>query len=348
MLVDLGAPNLMDDTRSITSHDVANLAGVSQATVSRAFMPNGRISAKTKQKVIEAAEKLGYQPNVIARSLAKSKSNLIGVLMANWNNPRLTETLQGFSSAFKQSGYKVILQSISSGEVVDDVLRDFLQYQVDGLIVISAVPGPGISAFCSQKNIPIVVVNRIARGINVCSVTLDGTQAGRTIATDLLRRGYRSFALLRGSPDIQVITDLFRTFSNTVSDSGLREQVNELTNVSGYSDGRKTIVELAQKDQLPDAFVCSSDFTAFGVQAGARYDLSIDVPEDLGIVGIGDSPFSWWPEHDLTTLQFPVDEMVSNSVDSVLNRIQEPTLEAKAIIGLDSPLVTRGTTRKTR
>lgn len=336
----------MNDARRITSHDVASLAGVSQATVSRAFMPGGRISAKTKQRVIEAADKLGYQPNVLARSLAKSKSNLIGVLMANWNNPRLTETLQGFSSAFKESGYKVILQSIGDDDTVDDALRDFLQYQVDGIIVISAVPGPVISAGCLKKNIPIVIVNRFAQGLNVCSVTLDGAQAGRSIAGHLLERGYQHFALLRGSPNIQVITDMFYAFSNTVADRGMGGQINEITNISGYSDGRKTIVELSQAGQVPDAVLCSSDFTAFGVQAGARLDLDIDVPGKLGIVGIGDSPFSWWPEHDLTTLHFPVEEMVRSTADALLARIQEAELEPQAI-SLESRLVIRGTTRKT-
>lgn len=334
----------MNETRRITSHDVANLAGVSQATVSRAFMPDGRISAKTKQRVVDAADKLGYQPNIIARSLAKSKSHLIGVLMANWNNPRLTETLQGFSSAFKESGYKVILQSVADGETVDDALRDFLQYQVDGIIVISAVPGPVISAACLQKKIPIVVVNRIARGINACSVTLDGTQAGRIIANDLLDRGYRHFAMLRGDPSIQVITDLFYAFTNTVSDKGLGGHINEIINISGYGDGRKTIVDLQNQGEMPDAVVCSSDFTAFGVQAGARFDLKIDIPQELGVVGIGDSPFSWWPEHNLSTLHFPVEEMVTCTAEALLARIQEPSLEPKAI-GLGAELVVRGTTR---
>ena len=308
-------------------------------------MLDGRISAKTKQRVIEAAGKLGYQPNVIARSLARSKSNLIGVLMANWNNPRLTETLQGFSAAFKKSGYKVILQSVGEGDTVDSTLSDFMQYQVDGIIVISAVPGPVISAACLQKKIPIIVVNRFARGLNACSVTLDGAQAGRAIASDLLGRGYNRFALLRGSPNIQVITDMFYAFSNTVSDRRRNGHINEIINISGYSDGRKTIVDLVKQGQAPDAVVCSSDFTAFGVQAGARYDLDINVPEELGIVGIGDSPFSWWPEHDLTTLRFPVDEMVRNTTDALLTRIQEQEMEPQEI-KLDSQLMSRGTTRK--
>ena len=138
---------------------------------------------------------------------------------------------------------------------------------------------------------------------------------------------------------------MFYAFSNTVSDRGLGGRINEITNISGYSDGRKTIVELAQQGQAPDAVLCSSDFTAFGVQAGARYDLDMEVPEKLGIVGIGDSPFSWWPEHDLTTLRFPVDEMVKCSADALLARIKEPELEPQAI-GLESRLVVRGTTRK--
>ena len=336
----------MTDTLRITSHDVANLAGVSQATVSRAFMEQGRISAKTKQRVIEAANKLGYQPNVLARSLAKSKSNLIGVLMANWNNPRLTETLQGFSSAFKDAGYKVILQSISNDDTVDDALRDFLQYQVDGIIVISAVPGPVMAAGCFQKNIPVIVVNRFTTGLNASSVTLDGAQAGRAIASHLLDQGYQHFALLRGSTEIQVITDMFYAFSNTVSDRGLGGQINEINNISGYNAGRKTVVELAKQSQVPDGILCSSDFTAFGVQAAARFDLNIDVPRELGIVGIGDSPFSWWPEHNLTTLHFPVDEMVKRTVDALLMRIKEPELEDQ-MISLESRLVVRGTTRKT-
>ncbi|SVD59248.1 uncharacterized protein METZ01_LOCUS412102, partial [marine metagenome] len=117
------------------SQDVAALAGVSQATVSRAFTPGASVSAKTRQKIEAAAIKLDYQPNIIARSLSMRRSMLIGLLFTNWNHPKAADLLKNITEEVTAHGYKVIVQSPTCNRHTDEVLRDFLQYQVDGVIV---------------------------------------------------------------------------------------------------------------------------------------------------------------------------------------------------------------------
>jgi DNA-binding LacI/PurR family transcriptional regulator len=274
---------------------------------------------------LKAAEKLGYEPNVIARSLIMKRSNLIGILMADWVNPFYTTMLRQFSEKLREHGYQLMLMTVNTEDDVDSTLRQLLQYQVDGVIIVSALPSSKLGAQCVSKGIPIVLFNRRAPGIGASSVTGDDAAVGRQIAAALLGSGYRRLALIRGARKKGKI-------------------VANVADIFGYDAGRASVHNLMNGSSKPDAIVCSSDLTAIGVLDGARIDLGVVVPDELGIIGFGDAPAAHWASNDLTTVQLPVEEMIDLSIETLLARLQDPDLEPVSLTSSAS-IVFRGTTR---
>jgi hypothetical protein len=136
------APN----PRGVTSHDVASLAGVSRSAVSRSFTPEASVSEKTRRKVMAAAQKLGYQPNVIARSLITRQSRLIGLVMGEWENPFYTTMLRDFTEKLGGRDYQLMLLASRTPADVEAAMRMLMRYRVDGIVFVSASPTPESAA----------------------------------------------------------------------------------------------------------------------------------------------------------------------------------------------------------
>jgi DNA-binding LacI/PurR family transcriptional regulator len=131
--------------KPITSIDVARLAGVSQPTVSRAFDPEASVAAETRARVLAAARKLGYTPNVIARSLSTQRSNIVGLVMGNINDSMFyPDLLDAFTSALQALGKQTLLFNAPNDRPVDDLLPRILGYQVDALVIASTTPSSDI------------------------------------------------------------------------------------------------------------------------------------------------------------------------------------------------------------
>ncbi len=328
----------------VTSRDVAALAGVSRSSVSRAFTQGASISKKTKKRVLKAADKLGYEPNVMARSLIMRRSNLIGIVMADWVNPFYTIMLRQFSEKLRERGYQLILMTVNVEDDVDSTLRQLLQYQVDGAIIVSALPSLRLGGQFIDKGIPIVLFNRQGPGIGASSVTGDESAVGRKIATVLVDAGYRRIALIRGNRTVLSGIRKTEAIVKTVKARKKGKVIASLADIFGYDAGRAAVLDLMNNKSKPDAIVCSSDLTAIGVLDGARIDFGIDVPEELGIIGFGDAPAARWASNNLTTVRLPVEEMIDLSIETLLSRLQDPNLEPVSLTA-NANIVFRGTTR---
>ena len=334
----------MTTKRRNNSQDVADLANVSQASVSRAFTLGASISAKTKEKILEAAAKLDYQPNIIARSLSKNQSGLIGILFANWDHPKAAEILKGLCEAITEKGFKPVVQSASTIESVDKAFIDFLSYQVDGVIVFSTSPSANTSALCLRSNIPIVILNHSTPGINASIVTIDSIKVGRQIGDALLKGRYKRIAIISSDAHSQVVSGISNAIAETVSHVAGTEIISKITGIHGYEAGIQTITDLWAEDIKPDAIVCTSDYTALGILAGCRHQLNISVPEELCVIGLGDIPASGWKDHDLSTVKIPHDELVKTTVTTLISKIETKSMEPENI-RLEAKLLLRGTIR---
>jgi DNA-binding LacI/PurR family transcriptional regulator len=145
----------------VTSLDVAKLAQVSQSAVSRSFTSGASVAPATRQRVQEAAKKLGYRPNAIARSLITKRSRMIGVVMSYLDNQFYPLVLEKLSQALQQQGYHVLL-FIGDTVEADGILSEILQYQVDGLVLASTSVSSVLAKNCADAGIPVVQSQRPA------------------------------------------------------------------------------------------------------------------------------------------------------------------------------------------
>jgi len=328
----------------ITSHEVAAEAGVSRSAVSRTFTPGASVAPRTREKILAAANKLGYRPNALARSLIVRRTQLIGLVMAEWENPFYTRMLRLFSERLQDEGYQLVLLTSNTEADADKAVRRLMQYQVDGVIVVSARPSAAAAKECAANGTPLVLVNRQTAGRRTSSVTCDNRRIGEDIVALLAGAGYRRFALLRGDPT--AITGADRTDAIRAAVAKIRGAriVADLINTFGYDEGRRAIRDLWQQPERPDAIICSSDLTGLGVLDGARTDLRIDVPDELGVVGLGDIPQSGWTAYQLTTVHLPIDEMIDLAVKDVLARIADPDRSPRPMVA-NARIVGRASTR---
>jgi DNA-binding LacI/PurR family transcriptional regulator len=339
--------NELKKSSRATSEEVAQLAGVSRSAVSRTFTPGASVSAKTRDKVLAAASQLGYLPNALARSLIIRRTNLVGLVMAEWKNPFYTDILHQFSERFQAEGYQLLLLSSLTEADVDDAVRRLLQYQVDGLLVVSAKPSNELSEECARTNTPLVLVNRHSpRGL-ASSVTCDNAQVGRDIVRLLLDRSYRRLAIVRGDPKVLVGIERTTAMVKEMGGAVNAKVVADVLGCLGYNAGRKAIADLWRSPDPPDAVVCSSDPTALGVLDGARLDLGINVPEELAVIGLGDIPEASWGSYRLSTVHLPVDEMIDLAANDLLNRLKDDSLGPQAWVAT-ARMVNRDSVRNAR
>ncbi len=328
----------------VTSHQVAAFAGVSRSAVSRTFTPGASVSDATREKVLAAAAHLGYRPNVLASSLSTQKTRMIGMVMGEWDNPYYARMLRQFSERLQAESYHLLLLTSTAETDVDDSIRRLSQYQVDGVLAVSAIPSSNAINECVHSGTPMVLVSNSSPTRVVSSVNCDDAQVGRDTAKLLVDAGYERIAVVRGDPELQSNVERTKAIVATLKASGRAMVVADVTGCFGYNSGRRKIAELWQSDCRPDALICSSDATALGMLDGARLDLSIDVPNDMAIVGFGDTPQSEWEAYRLTSVRLPIEEMINLAVDDLLASIENPERKSHTIV-TNARIVKRSTVR---
>ena len=193
--------------RRITAKEVAELAGVSVSAVSRTMTEGASVSADTREKVLTAAQTLGYQPNALARSLMTKRTDLIALISNHFDSPLFMEVFDLFTRRLQLRGRRPLLANLSGGARKESALQMLLKYSVDGAIVASSTLPQGFTAACAESGMP--VVQAFGRPSNPKSgnvVGADNYQGGR-LAGDMLReRGYANVAFL-GGPQTSTSTE---------------------------------------------------------------------------------------------------------------------------------------------
>jgi DNA-binding LacI/PurR family transcriptional regulator len=191
---------------NVTAFDVARLAEVSQSAVSRAFTPGAAVAESTRQRILEAAKKLGYRPNAIARSLITNRSRIIGVVVSYFDNQFYPLVLELLSKELQLRGYHLLLFCTDSGDA-DNLMHEILQYQVDGIVMASTTFSSPLARSCSEAGIPVVLFNRTARNSPSSTVASDNIAGGRLVADLLCAAGHRRIAYIAGLEDTSTSRD---------------------------------------------------------------------------------------------------------------------------------------------
>jgi DNA-binding LacI/PurR family transcriptional regulator len=323
--------------------DVARLAGVSQAAVSRAFTPGASVSAEVRQQVLAAAEQLGYRPNAIARSLITNSTNIIGVVQVRFGNPFYSQIFKEFTQKLQDLGYSILLLNAAQDHEIEQTLPTALQYHVDGLIITSATLTSKMADECARIGTPVVLFNRYEMGTTANAVCCDNVGGGKLVANALLDAGYERLAYIAGEEGSSTNRDREQGFSQQLQTRGhtlaFRESGNQYTYEAGYAAAKR----LLQNDTPPDAIFCASDLMAMGALDAAK-EYCLKIPEDLGIVGFDDIEMAAWPSYAITTVRQPVDRMVDTTIEILLTAIENP--EAETVMKwIPATLVERKSTR---
>jgi DNA-binding LacI/PurR family transcriptional regulator len=321
-----------------TSFDVAALAGVSQASVSRAFNPGSSIAEETRDKILAAARKLNYVPNSIASSLTTKRTNIVALIVGNLGNPFYVHTLHRFSQLLQAQGRQVLTFTVDPGADADEAILHLLKYQVDGVVLAAAQLSTRMTSICHDRGIPIVLFNRYIPGSDASGVRCDNAGGGRLIAEAFLKAGAKRFGMITGDPKGTTSQDRVRGFVERLLEDGVkRAEIVEIPGLSSYEGAAAATFELygRQKATLPDALFGINDIMAMGAIDTLRYRLGVRVPEDLMVAGFDDIPEGRRLPYQLTTVRQPIEEMVDEALDIL--HLDDPSRPIER--GIDRPIV---------
>jgi DNA-binding LacI/PurR family transcriptional regulator len=324
----------------VTARELARNLGVSQSMVSRAFSPTASIAPAMREKVMEAALALGYQPNVIARSLSTRRSNIVGIVMASMTNPFYTELLEQLTRALQQVGLQTLLFHAPPGEDVDSQLPLLLQYQVDAVVIASATISSAMAREWTATGRPAILFNRTVPGTDVTTVSCDNVAGGRLVADHLVGLGRQRIAYVAGRSDTSTNADREAGFTARLQELGCPLHARVGGEDYSYEHGYRATLELA--DARPDAIFYANDITALGGMDALRRTLSLRIPEDVAVVGFDDIAMASWPSYALTTVRQPIAAMIETTVARLASDMMRAGEAAHEVIA--GPLILRRST----
>lgn len=335
-----------DLNSKITSLDVARLAGVSQSAVSRVFTPGASASKRTIEKVRQAAEELGYRPNILARAMITGKSRIIGLVVAYLDNYFYPLAVERLSVELQKQGYHVLVFMASNtvGDV-QTVMQEILDYQVDGIVLASVSMSSVLAARCDELGIPVVLFNRNQSDPRLASVITDNAEGGRQIAHHLVAGGAKRIGYIAGFEGASTQIDREAGFRNGLAEAGVTLQYRGVGNFH-HDQARAAALEMFAGRDRPDAVFVCNDHMAFAVMDVLRGKLGFDVPGDVAVAGFDDVPIAAWAAYDLTSFRQPLNAMVARTVETLMERIADDAVLPRRHV-LPGHLITRGSTHPT-
>ncbi|WP_339301436.1 LacI family DNA-binding transcriptional regulator [Paenibacillus sp. FSL R5-0623] len=324
-----------------TIKDVAQLAGVSVATVSRVINDRGYVHADTRKKVEDAVKALNFSPNEVARSLYKRKSKLIGLLLPDIANPYFPQLARGVEDRMQEQDYRLIFGNSDEDERKEqDYIQTFIQNNVVG--VISSTNYPHSSIYENLK-IPVVFLDRTS--LDRPSVYADGREGGRLAAREIIKRGSRRITVMQGPSQIRPAQDRFEGAIEIIRDAGLDYKVIQTTSFS-INEAGVWAEELFRKYADTDGVIASNDIAAMAVLHEASR-IGRKVPDDVQVIGFDDIPMSRLLSPALSTIHQPAYEMGREAAGLLIQLVEQAAIENKNI-QLPVSFIERGTTRKVR
>jgi LacI family transcriptional regulator len=274
--------------KNITITDIANEAKVSKSTVSRVLNNTSAVHPDKRRAILEATERLGFKPNVVARSLSKGRSMTIGVLTQNIGSPFYDSISQGVIAALGDTGYSPIFVDGQWQRGIEvEAIRALLGRRVDGLVLIGGeIPSDELDELCSPLP-TVVVARRLPPGQHHCIYT-DNVEGGYRATRCLLEHGHREIAFIGGILHHPDAVDRFEGYKKALHEAGIALQPALVLDGDFTAEsGVRAVEELFAREQSFTAIFAANDTTAFGARL-ALYRRGVHVPDDVSIIGFDD------------------------------------------------------------
>lgn len=330
---------------SITIKDVAKRANVSKATVSRVLNQSKPVSSQVRERVMKAVEELGFNPNPVARSLAMSKSRLIGVLISDISNMFFSVLVSGIEEECFKQKYTPLLCSTKGDTERELYYLNLLKDQyVDGVIIFTAAVKEEHLHFFENNPIPVLFKSYAdPQKSQFSCINIDNYQAFYDAAQYLIDLGHKKIGMFCGRLT-NVNSEAYQRydgFRKALEDHGL--EIHEKWCLQGETDihaGYMRGKKLFSMKEIPTAVCCASDTVAIGAIRAAK-EMGLRVPEDISIMGFDDIPIAEAYQPGLTTVRQPIIEMGIQSAKMLIHQIQDKENSSKEIRTLPHEIIVR-------
>ncbi len=326
---------------TVTLEDVAARAAVSRSLVSLALQGSTRVSPTTRERILAAAEELGYRPNLNARRLASHRTNTLGVMLSDLHNPVYAEILDGFDPQERRDpeAHQLLLAAGFRDPNRERLgLESLMAQQVEGILLMGALTSTAHIQRIAQQ-VPLVVIGRKIPRVD--SVLVDDALGLSLAVRHLVELGHRKIAHIDGGQGAGSSTRR-RSFTQVMKSLGLEAGSQVIPGDYTEEGGRRAAQALLEQPDRPTAVVAANDLSGIGVLAAARA-LGYRVPEDVSVVGYDNTALAHNGYVEMTTVDYPRAQIGATAWDLMSARISPRSTRTGHTVTVPPTLVVRGT-----
>jgi LacI family transcriptional regulator len=335
----------MANDREITIYDIARELNISATTVSRGLQDHPTISKKTKKKILDLAEQMGYRSNHFARSLRNQKTNTFGIIVPRLNSHFMSSVIAGIENAANEQGFSLLIAQSSESSVKEAAsARTMFDSRVDGLLVSLAVDTTDLSHFDSffKKNIPVIFFDRVQQHESSVNILIDNRQAAYNVTRHLIDQGCRRIMHITAPTVQNVYKDRLKGYKEALSEHKIkfREDYVLITNLSQEA-GTEAAKTIGKMKPLPDGIFVANDSCAVGCMLALK-EQGIRIPQDIAFAGFNNDPVTKVIDPNLTTINYSGYEMGQVAARHLINHVRDVSFVSSTnTIILRSELIVR-------
>jgi LacI family transcriptional regulator, galactose operon repressor len=340
----------MHKGKEVTIYDIANKLNISIATVSRGLKDDPVVSKKTRKKIFDLAEELGYRSNHFARNLRQQQTKTIGIIIHELNSNFITSVLAGVEKVTAEAGYDLIIAHSSESYVKEAAnAQNLFHKRVDGLIASLSFDTNDLDHFkrFTDKGVPVIFFDRVEQNSDNTVVIIDNYKCGYQATKHLIEQGCKRIAHITSPLKRNVYSERFRGYRDALFDNRIEFDeelliVNDLTENSAI----ESVKMIMKMKPLPDGVFITNDFVAAVVMRTFK-EYGVSVPEDIAIVGFNNDAIGHLIEPALTTIDYPGKDMGEIAARNLINHLQGVSnLHQTSTIIVNSGLIIRKSSLK--
>lgn len=324
-----------------TVKEVAERAGVSTATVSRALSGTGRVRESVRARILEAARELSYRPNRAARDLRVRSSRAVGVLIPDIENPFFTSLVCGIEDVLRKTDYSLLLASYNEDPVQEERrLEVFRADGVRGLIFAASSSPSRLYTELGKAGMALVAASRDAPRLPVDQVTVANQDGAYAATSHLVQLGHKRIAMINGPLALTTARDRQAGYEQALHDAGLSLDESLMVHSAfRQADGYSAMQQLLSTATPPTAVFAASNLLTLGALQ-AIHERHLAIPDEIAIVGFDEMPWAMSLRPPLTTIAQPAFDVGRTAAELLLARVREPALPRRQVV-LETKLIVR-------
>jgi LacI family transcriptional regulator len=326
-------------SHAVTLADIAREAGTSASTASRALSGRGYVSPEARDRLLAAAERLGYVPNESARTLKQRRSRVIGVVVSDLANQFYARLAAGVEQVLREADYQMMVlgDNTEDGEEIEGA-RAFLAMRAPGVIMTPA--GAEATELLVSQGVAVVEVDRRLATVPCDAVVIDNERGAREATTHLIDLGHRRVALLGVETDWTTDAGRLHGYEAALEEAGLRADDRLIVRIPRHAPDAEDLIDEMLRAEQPTAIFATNNRLAEQAWRVLR-KRGLRLPQDVSLVGFDDVPWMSMVEPGITAVEQPIHELGRQAAQLLLRRLEEPDL-APSVVRLEPRLVVRG------